>query len=195
MAVFDQFRTILHEADIDRRVQYMIEVLFQTRKDKYKDNPSIKEELDLVEEEDQITHQIDLDGEIDVQDGLNIFKFDAEWEENEEEYKKLKAEILGEGSDSEGDDDESESEEDEADEEQAAMDIKDQSNADLVNLRRTIYLTIQSSADPEEAVHKLMKIRLPPGQEPELVSMVVESCAQERTYLKFFGLIGDRFAG
>ncbi|CAJ0750174.1 10917_t:CDS:2, partial [Entrophospora sp. SA101] len=34
--VFDRFRTILHEANIEKRVQYMIEVLFQTRKDKFK---------------------------------------------------------------------------------------------------------------------------------------------------------------
>ncbi|KAG8416498.1 pre-mRNA-splicing factor cwc22 [Metarhizium acridum] len=195
VAVFDQFRNILHEADIDKRTQYMIEVLFQVRKDKFKDHPAIKEELDLVEEEDQITHRAELDGEIDVQDGLNIFKFDPNWEENEEAYKKLKAEILGEGSDyeddGEGDD---ESSEDEEEEETKAMEIKDQSNADLVNLRRTIYLTIMSSADPEEAVHKLMKINLPAGQEPELPSMIVECCSQEKTYTKFFGLIGERFA-
>ncbi|KAI9905013.1 hypothetical protein N3K66_001542 [Trichothecium roseum] len=200
MAVFDQFRNILHEADIDKRTQYMIEVLFQVRKDKFKDNPAVKEELDLVEEEDQITHQAELDGEIDVQDGLNIFKFDANWEENEEAYKKLKAEILGEASDDDddGDDDDDdeddESSEDEDDDETKAMEIKDQSNADLVNLRRTIYLTIMSSADPEEAVHKLMKINLPAGQEPELPSMIVECCSQEKTYTKFFGLIGERFA-
>ena len=195
-AVFDQFRNILHEADIDRRTQYMIEVLFQVRKDKYKDNPVIKEELDLVEEEDQITHRIGLDDEIDPQDGLNVFKMDPNWEENEEEYKKLKAEILGEASDDEeGDsDDESESESESEDEEQKALEIKDQSNADLVNLRRTIYLSIQSSADPEEAAHKLMKLRLPAGQEAELVSMIVESCAQEKVYLKFMGLLGERFA-
>ncbi|KAM0562149.1 hypothetical protein ACHAPJ_002594 [Fusarium lateritium] len=196
MAVFDQFRNILHEADIDKRTQYMIEVLFQVRKDKFKDNPAVKEELDLVEEEDQITHRVELEGEIDVQDGLNIFKFDSEWEEHEEAYKKLKAEILGEGSDDE-DDDEDEyesSSEDEEDEKTKAMEIKDQSNADLVNLRRTIYLTIMSSADPEEAVHKLMKINLPAGQEPELPSMIVECCSQEKTYTKFFGMIGERFA-
>ncbi|KAL2181772.1 uncharacterized protein P884DRAFT_296044 [Thermothelomyces heterothallicus CBS 202.75] len=196
-AVFDQFRNILHEADIDRRTQYMIEVLFQVRKDRYKDNPVIREELDLIEEEDQITHRIGLDEDIDTQDGLNVFKYDPDWEANEEEYKKLKAEILGEGSDEEeedDDDDEEESDEDEEDEEQKALEIKDQSNADLVNLRRTIYLTIQSSADPEEAAHKLMKLRLPPGQEPELVSMIVESCAQEKVYLKFMGLLGERFA-
>ncbi|KAK0646610.1 hypothetical protein B0T16DRAFT_413856 [Cercophora newfieldiana] len=196
-AVFDQFRNILHEADLDRRTQYMIEVLFQVRKDKYKDNPVIKEELDLVEEEDQITHRIGLDDDIETQDSLNIFKFDPDWEANEAEYKKLKAEILGEGSDDEDDhdeDDESGSESEEEDEEQKAMEIKDQSNADLVNLRKTIYLSIQSSADPEEAAHKLMKLRLPPGQEPELVSMIVESCAQEKVYLKFMGLLGERFA-
>ncbi|PQE05436.1 hypothetical protein CJF31_00010905 [Rutstroemia sp. NJR-2017a BVV2] len=95
LAVFDQFRNILNEADIDKRVQYMIEVLFQIRKDKYKDNPAIKEELDLVEEEDQITHRIALDDDID---------------------------------------------------------------------------------------------------EPELPSMIIECCSQERTYSKFYGLIGERFA-
>ncbi|TQS32004.1 hypothetical protein Golomagni_07696, partial [Golovinomyces magnicellulatus] len=130
--IFDQFRNILHEADIDKRTQYMVEVLFQVRKDRFKDNPAVKEELDLVEEEDQITHQVELDGEVEVQDTLNIFKFDANWEENEDAYKKLKAEILGEGSDDEDDEDgDDESSEDEEDEETKAIEIKDQSNADL----------------------------------------------------------------
>jgi pre-mRNA-splicing factor CWC22 len=195
LAVFDQFRSILHEADIDKRVQYMIEVLFQVRKDRYKDNPAIKDELDLVEEEDQITHRTDLDDDIDVQDGLNIFKFDPEWEEHEGDYRKLKAEILGENSDDEDDaDDSDESSDDEEAEEDRKMEIKDQSNTDLVNLRRTIYLTIMSSIDFEECCHKLMKINLPGGQEPELPSMVIECCSQERTYSKFYGLIGERFA-
>lgn len=192
--IFDQFRNILHEADIDKRTQYMIEVLFQVRKDRFKDNPAVKEELDLVEEEDQITHQVELDGEINVQDSLNIFKFDTDWEEHEEAYKKLKAEILGENSDDEDDDEDEDESSDEEDEETKAIEIKDQSNVDLVNLRRTIYLTIMSSADPEEATHKLMKINLPAGQEPELPSMIVECCSQEKTYTKFFGLIAERFA-
>ncbi|KKK24289.1 cell cycle control protein [Aspergillus rambellii] len=194
LAVFDQFRNILHEADIDKRVQYMIEVLFQVRKDRYKDNPAVKEELDLVEEEDQITHRIGLDDEIETQDSLNIFKFDAQWEEHEEAYKKLKAEILGEGSGDEEDEDESDESSDEESDEERKIDIKDQSNTDLVNLRRTIYLTIMSSIDFEECCHKLMKISLPAGLEPELPSMVIECCSQERTYSKFYGLIGERFA-
>ncbi len=195
LAVFDQFRNILHEQDIDKRVQYMIEVLFQVRKDKYKDNPAIKEELDLVEEEDQITHNTRLDDDLDVQESLNVFKFDPEWEEHEAAYKQLKSEILGEAET--GDDDEyesSDSSEDEEAKEERSLEIKDQTNTDLVNLRRTIYLTIMSSVDFEECCHKLMKVTLPPGQEPELPSMVVECCSQERTYSKFYGLIGERFA-
>lgn len=194
LAVFDQFRNILHEADIDKRVQYMIEVLFQVRKDRYKDNQAVKEELDLVEEEDQITHRLGLNDEIETQDTLNIFKFDSEWEQHEEAYKKLKAEILGEDSDDEDEDGEDESSDEESDAEEQQMDIKDQSNTDLVNLRRTIYLTIMSSIDFEECCHKLMKINLPAGLEPELPSMIIECCSQERTYSKFYGLIGERFA-
>ncbi|KAM0089997.1 pre-mRNA-splicing factor cwc22 [Aspergillus fumigatus] len=194
LAVFDQFRNILHEADIDKRVQYMIEVLFQVRKDRYKDNPAIKDELDLVEEEDQITHRIGLDDEIDTQDGLNVFKYDPQWEEHEEAYKKLKAEILGEGSDDDEEDEDETDESSDEEEEERQMEIKDQSNTDLVNLRRTIYLTIMSSIDFEECCHKLMKISLPPGLEPELPSMIIECCSQERTYSKFYGLIGERFA-
>lgn len=196
LTVFDRFRGILHEADIDKRVQYMIEVLFQVRKDRYKNNPAIKEELDLVEEEDQITHRIGLlDEDLDTQDTLNIFKYDEKWEEHEEAYKRLKAEILGEvsGEEDEDEDETDESSDEESDEEKK-MDIKDRSNADLINLRRTIYLTIMSSIDFEECCHKLMKINLPVGLEHELPSMIVECCSQERTYSKFYGLIGERFA-
>ena len=219
LAVFDQFRSILHEADIDKRVQYMIEVLFQVRKDRYKDNPAVREELDLVEEEDQITHRTGLDDEIEVQDGLNVFKFDTGWEEHEAAYKNLRAEILGEDDGSDGGDETDESSDGEEAEEERQIEIKDQSNTDLVNLRRTIYLTIMSSIDFEECCHKMMKVRasprhdslslslsvsspltrnpqisLPAGQEPELVSMVIECCSQERTYSKFYGLVGERFA-
>ncbi|KAF2160436.1 hypothetical protein M409DRAFT_70404 [Zasmidium cellare ATCC 36951] len=197
LAVYDQFRSILHEADIDKRVQYMIEVLFQIRKDKYKDHQAVREELDLVEEEDQITHRPGLDDQLVAEDGLNIFKFDPEYEANEEAYRKLKAEILGEasGSEDEGDKDGSDesSDEDEEDAADKAVEIKDQSNTDLVNLRRSIYLTIMSSGGFEEACHKLMRINLPSGREEELPSMIIECCSQERTYNKFFGLIGERF--
>jgi pre-mRNA-splicing factor CWC22 len=71
--VFERFRAVLNEGSISHRVQYMIEVLMQTRKDKYKDNPILPEGLDLVEEEEQITHQIQLEEELQIQEGLSAY--------------------------------------------------------------------------------------------------------------------------
>ena len=62
--------------------------------------------------------------------------------------------------------------------------LQDQTQTNLINLRRTIYLTIMSSAQFEEAGHKLMKIQLAPGQEIEVVTMLIECCSQEKTYIK-----------
>ena len=45
---------------------------------------------------------------------------------------------------------------------EAAQNIIDHTETNLVVLRRTIYLTIQSSLDFEECVHKLIKMELKP---------------------------------
>ncbi|KAI6111053.1 MIF4G-domain-containing protein [Pisolithus sp. B1] len=190
--VFDRFRDVLNEGTISHRVQYMIEVLMQVRKDKYKDNPVIPEGLDLVEEEEQITHHIRLEEELQVQEGLNIFKCDASYVENEEKYKAIKAEILGEGSEDESGSAESSEEEEEEAEEQE--DILDRTGTNLVNLRRMIYLTIMNALNYEEAVHKLLKIQLKEGEEIELINMIIECCSQERSYSSFYGLVGERFS-
>lgn len=54
-------RNILHEGQLEQRIQYMIEVMFQVRKDGFKDHAAVIEELDLVDEEHQFTHLITLD--------------------------------------------------------------------------------------------------------------------------------------
>lgn len=202
--VFERFRAVLNEGSISHRVQYMIEVLMQVRKDKYKDNPILAEGLDLVEEDDQITHQIQLEEELQVQEGLStfilshsravftedcvdIFKFDPKYMENEEKYKSIKAEILGDDSDE--DEDGSEASEDEDDEEDGSWGlflcalcfaecfcavveskegIEDRTETNLVNLRRIIYLTIMNALNYEEAVHKLLKVQIDEGQEVTL---------------------------
>ena len=40
-AVFERFRGILHEGEIDKRVQYTIEGLFTARKGGFKDYPAV----------------------------------------------------------------------------------------------------------------------------------------------------------
>jgi pre-mRNA-splicing factor CWC22 len=74
-----------------------------------------------------------------------------------------------------------------------ADEILDMTEGDLVNLRRTIYLTIMSSLSHEEAGHKLMKMSIPRGAEGELASMLIECCSQERSFLKYYALLAGRF--
>ena len=47
-------------------------------------------ELDLVEEEDKITHTITLEDECDGQDGCNLFQFDPNYEQTEAEWDEIK---------------------------------------------------------------------------------------------------------
>lgn len=51
----------------------MIEVVFQIRKDGFKDFESVMNELDLVEEEDQYTHLVQLDDALDGKDVLSKY--------------------------------------------------------------------------------------------------------------------------
>ncbi|NXU83745.1 CWC22 factor, partial [Xiphorhynchus elegans] len=198
-AIFDRLRHILHESKIDMRVQYMIEVMFAVRKDGFKDHPIIPEGLDLVEEEDQFTHMLPLEDDYNPEDVLNVFKMDPNFMENEEKYKTLKKEILDEGdSESEGDQEAGSSEEDEDEDEEEDEDgqkvtVHDKTEINLVSFRRTIYLAIQSSLDFEECAHKLLKMDFPESQTKELCNMILDCCAQQRTYEKFFGLLAGRF--
>ncbi|RLO01200.1 hypothetical protein DYB28_016132, partial [Aphanomyces astaci] len=116
------FRGILHEGEIDKRVQYTIEGLFAIRKGGFADYPSVHEALDLVDSNDQITHELGLEDDVDVEDKLDVFR-----------------------------------------------------------------------VSHEECAHKLLRLNIRPGQEPEICAMLIDCCAQERTYLRYYGLLGQRF--
>lgn len=72
LAIFDSLRSILHNRVIDVRVQYMIEVAFHVRKDKFAAFPAVIPELDLIEDDDQIMHTITLDDAQDPENTLSI---------------------------------------------------------------------------------------------------------------------------
>uniref|UniRef100_A0A667WK43 Pre-mRNA-splicing factor CWC22 homolog n=1 Tax=Myripristis murdjan TaxID=586833 RepID=A0A667WK43_9TELE len=190
-AIFERLRNVLHESSIDKRVQYMIEVMFAIRKDGFADHPVVSAGLDLVDEDDQFTHMLPLEDEYDAEDLLSKRK-----------QRDRQAEILDEGSSDSGedgdgsDDDEDEDDEDEENEEGEDGDkvtIFDKTEVNLVAFRRTIYLAIQSSLDFEECAHKLIKMDFPDSQTKELCNMILDCCAQQRTYEKFFGLLAGRF--
>jgi pre-mRNA-splicing factor CWC22 len=198
-SIFERFRGILHEGQIDKRVQYTIENLFAIRKTNFKDHPGVIPELDLVPDEEKITHEGSLDDKLDGQDILDIFSFDKDYEKNEEEWIEIKAEILGENQGpqvNEAVEEENEHEEEKEEEMNNNNNnnkIYDFTETDLINLRRTIYLTIISSIDYQECAHKLLKLNMREGQEMELVNMIIECCNQERTYLRFYGLLAAQF--
>jgi pre-mRNA-splicing factor CWC22 len=200
-AVFERLRGILHEGDIDKRVQYMIEALFAIRRDGFSKYPPYPPELDLIEEEDRITHEICLDDELNLDTSDDVFHFDPEYDENEMRYAEIREEILGK-------EDEQEEEEEEEEEEQptnteesnntkeATTVIHQGTDMELIQFRRSVYLTIMSSLSFEEGAHKLVKLMNENSNQHrqyELCSMIIECCSQERTYLRFYGLLARRF--
>jgi pre-mRNA-splicing factor CWC22 len=184
-AIFERLRTILQEGQISKRVQYGIENLMRVRKERFKDHPGVLQQLDLVEDAEQVTHEIALDDELLTEEDTNVFKVDPEFEKNEQEWEEIKKEILGS--------EESEEEDDEEDEAEKVRMIIDQTDTDNVNLRRVIYLNIMSSVDFEECANKMLKLKIRQGQEEELAAMLVECCMHERTFLRFYGLLAQRF--
>ena len=76
----------------------------------------------------------------------DLFKVDPQFLENEERYADIKREILGDSDDEESGSENEFSDEDEEDDvapEKAG--IMDMTETNLINLRRTIYLTIMNS--------------------------------------------------
>lgn len=208
---------------VDPRVAYKLEQLLALRKTGFvtpsastsSSTGHIPPELDLVEVQDQITFdEVSLDDDhLQKHAELDVFHFDPDYAEQEHQWSQIRAEILGldDDDDDETDDEEDGTTDDDDDNNQegeesttaivpisssnnnAIQIIQDLSEADLVHLRRTIYLTIMSSATFEECAHKLAKIEIPPGREEELINMLIECCSQERTFLRYYGLIAARF--
>lgn len=83
----------------------------------------------------------------------DLFKVDPNYLQNEERYVGIKKEILGDSEDEESGESGSDADtEDEDDEEGGAAPekagITDMTETNLINLRRTIYLTIMNSVSP-----------------------------------------------
>ena len=115
-----------------------------------------------------------------------MFKSDPSYLENEAKYDRIKKAILGADDEEDGSDGESGSEGDSGDEDDdeasgsdrgaeaggetgiesstSTQRIVDKTETDLMGLRRTVYLTIQSSLSFEECAHKLLKLNIKDDQ-------------------------------
>ena len=53
----------------------------------------------MIEEQDKITHDVSLEDELELEENLNFFKFDPDYEMKENQWDEIKKEILGEYAD------------------------------------------------------------------------------------------------
>jgi len=189
--VMEIFRSLLHEENskIDKRVQYSLESLFKEWRTKFENFPAIPEELNLLDEGDIITHNLDLTTNHQLEKTLDIFHYDPDFGAHEKDFEAIKKEILGDSSDDD-DDEDGGSSSSSSEEENEKMEIQDMTGTNERNLRRKIYLIIKSSLQSEEMVHKVLK--MVPDEEKTVSEMVVECCSHERTYDKRFGLMAER---
>ncbi len=105
----------------------------------------------MVEENDKITHNISLDDQFDDQKECNLFQSDLKYEQTEAEWDEIKKEILGEEASRLNQEGGVVANQDDSNSEPDLEDIKDLNSKaifdftekDLVNLRRTIYLSIR----------------------------------------------------
>ncbi|EAN34440.1 MIF4G domain protein [Theileria parva strain Muguga] len=210
-SVFDRLKSILQCGLVDKRTQYSIEALWKHWRNGFTEY-KIPKELDLLEEEDQITHDIDfLDQTITGDEMLNIFQPVEPEVYNLENLKwnKIKQELTGAHTDSESDtseDSEYDTVESDTVDNLDTVDndtvdndtvntvergIKDYTEQELVNLRKTIYLCIMSSLNYEECVHKILKLNIE-DREIEVCIMLIDCCAMERTFQLFYSLQAER---
>ncbi|KAI6661063.1 Pre-mRNA-splicing factor CWC22-like protein isoform X1 [Oopsacas minuta] len=186
-AVNDTLRNVLHEGKLQKRNLYIVETYLKILKDGFKEHPPIIPSLDLVSEEDQITHLVSLEDNLELHTELNIFKMDPEFLQNNEKYEQLKAAILGDGNEgeTEGSGDDESSDEDKGE-------ILDNTSTNMDQFKRTMYLTLMSSINYEETVHKIICMKLPSGSERQVLDMIQECACRERSYMKYFGLTSQR---
>lgn len=114
--VMSQFRAILRGTGagagrgLDMRVQVTVEALMEAQRDGFKGFPARLPELDLVEADDQITHEVTLDQKLAKHDELDVFRADDRYEENEALWRRIRAEIFGQEVESDSSDSSSGSE-------------------------------------------------------------------------------------
>lgn len=200
--VFRSLRDLSLENELDTRSHELIDLIHNIRKEKFREFPPIRKELDLIDEEERVTHTIQLSEprKEDFHMEFNYFKVDPKWHETEAKYDELRKSLL-EGDSSDGDEGEDESEysdeEGTNDPTDVSQDVKpdkkiiDATGSDLIAFRRNIYLTIRSSVRHEEVVHKLLKSKISSELTEELCQMILDCCGQERTYESIYGLVAS----
>lgn len=174
--VFDRLRLLLQEGGLLGKSQRDVTEILRLRRSGLR-----LEFLDLVEDEDRETHFVDLTEPQETHTQLNYFQEDENYHKTEEDYEQLRREIAPE---------DATEQKEELPYEEKVVDLTD---SVLLQHQKNIYLTVMSSMSADEAVHKLLRLqRTQKLDGPVLADMIIKCCAQEKTYSKYFGVIGEK---
>lgn len=217
-AVLQSLRRLVQEGEVSTRIQYLVDGLLALKRSGFKGCERVPEELELVPDEDRIIHSsiFGKDDEGETHPELDAFQFEDDWEEAEMRYAEFRLDVLGELDDLLFEDAIADAAEvRDGASVHAGSDVaasgslptaasgrgpvveakpKDMTEDDVVTFRRKVYLQIMSAVGYEECAHKLAQfMRSYRGQEGELCNMIIECCSQERTFMRYYGLVGKQF--
>lgn len=209
-SIFQKLRGLLHEGSVGQRAQAMIEGVMSIRKKRLDGADILDPRLDLLHDDDIITHFPSLYDERgpDLQRECNTLQMDPNFLENEKEYDEIRKIILGaeyddviatHGVEVTATQNENLKEgitnvRDQAEQERpVAQKTKDMTGSELVEFRRSVYLIFSSGISYEEWAHKVLRfMQQHSGKEMELCKMVIECCSEEKSFLRSYGLLGHR---
>lgn len=209
-SVFQKLRGLLHDGGVGRRAQAMIEGVMAMRRQRTDGMDVLDSRLDLLHEDDVITHFVSLDegDDPDLERECDTFHFDPDFLEKEKEYDEIRKIILGAeyddafpvyGADATANQNEGVRKESPTElvrnerEQLVAGEPKDMTGSELVDFRRTVYLIFSSGLSYEEWAHKVLRfMQQHSGKEMELCKMIIECCSEEKSFLRSYGLLGRR---
>lgn len=187
--IWGRLRDVLHEGQALAQAMRRITELMRARRDGL--GPAVPRHLDVVPAEDVQPHDVDLAEPQPVEAHLDWFDPTEDVAAADEAYAALRAEIL---------DDDEQTNQDITTNEQIIQETKeavtDMTDATLLQHQKSIYLTVMSSMSADEAVHKLLRLqRSAQLSDAVMTDMLVKCCAQEKTYSKYFGVLGEKLCG
>lgn len=189
---FEVLRRALQDraSPLPPHVRYRIEQLLELRRKSFAGHPAIAAGLQVVDPLEQIEHDVALDDELQTHPELDAFRPSNRYAAQEERYAQFRREVLAQKSDAGAGTGGAAAS---TLAQEAKVVIQDATGANLVNLRRSLYLTIMSSLVFEESATKILRMQIPRESRIEVCRMIAECAMQERTYLRYFGLLAQRF--
>lgn len=188
--IWGRLRDVLHEGQALAQAMRRITELMRARRDGL--GPAVPRHLDVVPAEDVQPHDVDLAEPQPVEAHLDWFDPTEDVAAADAAYAALRAEILDETDQ----DNEQANQHTNQQTNQTKEAVTDMTDAALLQHQKSIYLTVMSSMSADEAVHKLLRLqRSAQLSDAVMTDMLVKCCAQEKTYSKYFGVLGEKLCG